>query len=163
MNQTGTLFKGIDTVVLWVQNLERARIWYLDKLGLEARHIDEAEGLAVLDTGGEGSITLRELKLGEKKPAPDSPTTFPVLFVEDPESFHKRLKAFPDSVKDPGVKVGAIQSHQGRILCFELWDLDQNRLQVHSHRSPEIGRPGPGSGPPGLGEREISDISTGSF
>ncbi len=134
MNQTRTLFKGIDTVVLWVRNLERARKWYLDKLGLEANHVDKTEGLAVLDTGGETSITLRELKPGGKKQAIDGPTTFPVLLVDDPESLHKRLKAFPDSFKDPGVEVGPIQIHHGAILWFELWDLDQNRLQARSYR-----------------------------
>ncbi len=88
-----------------------------------------------MDAGAETTITLRELEPRDKKPATDSPTTFPILLVDDPESLHRRLKSFPDSVRDPGVEVGPIH-HQGTILWFELWDLDQNRLQARSHHPP---------------------------
>ncbi len=146
MQQTTSHFKGVDTVILWVRNLDRSRKWYLEKLGLEAKHVDKSEGLAILETGGETSITLQELKPGGRKPASDTQTSLQVLLVDGVESLHKRLKAFPDSLKEPGVEVGPIRGGPNGTRWFELWDLDQNKLHACSYQRPS---PAPGNAGPG--------------
>ncbi len=131
--EKSTPFSRVDAVVLRVRNLKRARKWYRDKLGLEASFVDAMDRIAILKVGVETSISLRELKAGEKKVPSDAQGSFPVLYTVDVRGVHKHLKFFIDSLKDPGVEVGPINGEPGKIEWFEWWDIDQNKLEVRHY------------------------------
>jgi catechol 2,3-dioxygenase-like lactoylglutathione lyase family enzyme len=60
-------FTKVDTVIVRVPDLEKARKWYEEKLGLQPAVTSEKERLVIFKTGGETSFTVYELKPGEEK------------------------------------------------------------------------------------------------
>ena len=52
------LLQGIDTTIVRVSNIEAAKTWYQDKLGLSSVWDNPTSRLVVLDAGGSTSITL---------------------------------------------------------------------------------------------------------
>lgn len=111
------LFKGIDTVIIRVSNLDRSLSWYRDKLGLEVQFEDPGLRLAVLDTGGASSLTLWETI------EPVSPASvFPILKTFDAQECRTQLRAAGvetgDLLEDPGVKY------------FTFCDPDGNKLEA---------------------------------
>jgi catechol 2,3-dioxygenase-like lactoylglutathione lyase family enzyme len=107
-----TLFKGLDTVVIRVRDLERARTWY-------ERTLD----LAVLDLGGGPTLTLWEWGAGEAPPA-GPPVAFPVLLPQN------EIETTRDMLARRGVDVGPLEGEVGGLRFFSFTDPDGNRLEV---------------------------------
>jgi catechol 2,3-dioxygenase-like lactoylglutathione lyase family enzyme len=120
------VFRGLDTVLVRVRNIDLAKRWYLEKLGLAEPYFDPAERLAVFDLGGTTSLTLWELKPGETPCSPDHARTFPIFSVADARETATLLR-------DRGVDVGQVVD-SGGVTYFTFKDLDGNLLeacQVH--------------------------------
>lgn len=60
-------FTKVDTVIVRVPDLEKARKWYEENPGLQSGVTSEKERLVIFKTGGETSFTIYELKPGEEK------------------------------------------------------------------------------------------------
>ncbi|HEY4822496.1 MAG TPA: VOC family protein [Candidatus Bathyarchaeia archaeon] len=121
--KTTNLFAKVDTVIVRVSDLEKARRGYQDKLSLQPGFTDEKERIVVFNTGGETSFTIWELKPGAKKATAKTPSSFPIFYAPDIIKAHKELK-------ERGVKLGSIQGKPGETQWFEFWDLDQNLLEA---------------------------------
>jgi catechol 2,3-dioxygenase-like lactoylglutathione lyase family enzyme len=120
------VFRGLDTVLVRVRNIDLAKRWYLEKLGLAEPYFDPAERLAVFDLGGTTSLTLWELKPGETVCSPDHARTFPIFSVADARETATLLR-------ERGVDVGQVVN-SGGVTYFTFKDLDGNLLeacQVH--------------------------------
>ena len=115
------LFERIDTIILRVRDYEAAADWYIERLGLEATHIDAAEGLAVLAFDGH-SLTLWQLKPGEALPPRGTCVPFPIFVAADAAALHAELQG-------RGVAVESLQEGGG-VRFFSFWDLDGNRLEA---------------------------------
>lgn len=123
MNKAG-IFSRLDTVILRVEDLQKSEVWYKEKLGFSPGYRDEQEKLIVFDLGGTTSLTIYQLKPGEKLPRPGqgSATTFPIFLAEDASKTHEILKS-------RGVAVEAVQEGGG-VRYFGFFDLNGNRLEV---------------------------------
>ena len=120
------IFRGLDTVLLRVRDVDRARAWYQEKLGFGEPYFDAGERLAVFDLGGSTSLTLWELKPGERLADGDQPRQFPIFSVEDARTAWGLLRGRGVSVN--GVVEG------GGVTYFTFQDPDGNHLeacQVH--------------------------------
>ena len=118
------LFTKVDTVIVRVPDLERARKWYEENLDLEPGFIDtRKDRLVIFKTGGETSFTIYELKPGEERPTGKTPASYPILYAPDIIAAHRHLT-------EHGVKVGPVQGTPGRTQWFSFWDLDQNLIEV---------------------------------
>lgn len=120
------VFLGLDTVLLRVTNIEAAREWYRTAFGFDEPYFDPAERLAVFSLGGTTSLTLWELKEGEKLPFRTEAATFPIFSVRD-------AKATRELLAGRGVEVGPIVDGGG-VTFFTFKDPDGNLLeacQVH--------------------------------
>jgi catechol 2,3-dioxygenase-like lactoylglutathione lyase family enzyme len=117
-------FSRIDTVIVRVRNLEQARDWYQQRLGLDPVYFDANERLVVCGFGGATSLTIWELK-PEEEPSFSSGNlgTYPIFFSEDIEAAHQDLA-------ERGVKVGSIQEGNGGVRWFRFWDLEGNIFEV---------------------------------
>lgn len=120
MDSPAPLFSRIDTVIVRVRDVDRARDWYSDKLGLRSVFDDPAERLSVLDAGG-CSLTLWELKPGESAGAAAC-GTFPIFAAEDAEAAHAELGR-------RGVAAEPVQEG-GSVRFFTFRDPDGNRLEA---------------------------------
>jgi catechol 2,3-dioxygenase-like lactoylglutathione lyase family enzyme len=116
------LFSRIDTIILRVGDLERARAWYAETLGLTAVFHDEREGLAVLPVGESGSVTLWRLAPGEEPPARDAAGSYPIFASADAAADRGALLA-------RGVDVGELAEAPG-VRFFSFRDPDGNRLEA---------------------------------
>jgi catechol 2,3-dioxygenase-like lactoylglutathione lyase family enzyme len=54
----GGLFDGLDTVLLWVRDVNAAEAWYREWFGLTRTFANPSERLVVFDVGGSTSLTL---------------------------------------------------------------------------------------------------------
>jgi catechol 2,3-dioxygenase-like lactoylglutathione lyase family enzyme len=120
------VFRGLDTVLVRVRNIELAKRWYLERLGLAEPYFDPAERLVVFDLGGSTSLTLWELKVGETLCSPYHARTFPIFAVADARETSNLLRK-------RGVDVGQVID-SGGVTYFTFKDLDGNVLegcQVH--------------------------------
>ncbi|ASS76660.1 hypothetical protein CIG75_17915 [Tumebacillus algifaecis] len=115
------LFERVDTVILRVQDLQAARAWYEQKLGLTAGYYDEAEGYLVLNLS-ETPISLYQLRAGETRPSKGAAGSYPILFTKEIERVHAVLT-------ERGVEVEPIQTGGG-VSYFIFHDLDGNRLEA---------------------------------
>jgi catechol 2,3-dioxygenase-like lactoylglutathione lyase family enzyme len=133
VNQAG-IFTKLDTVIVRVRDLERARAWYDEKLGLKAAFIDDTEKLAVLGTGGATSLTIYQLKPREKLVTPPltfeaSPGgervagTYPIFCADDIKTTYELLKSRGVMV-EPEIHTG------GGGQWFAFSDLDGNKMEV---------------------------------
>ena len=122
MQRSAGLFTGLDTVLLRVRKLDEARAWYERTLGFSATYDDPNEGLVIFDLGGTTTLTLWQLKPGDRPPPPASATGFPIFGAADAKAAHAALKA-------RGVEAGAIQEGPG-VRYFGFLDPDGNRLEV---------------------------------
>jgi catechol 2,3-dioxygenase-like lactoylglutathione lyase family enzyme len=113
----------VDTVIVRVPDLEKARSWYEKKLGFQATYASDEERIVVFNVGSETSFTIFELKPGEKKESGKTQNSFPIFYAKDIAATHKELK-------ERGVKVGTIQGKSGETEWFEFWDFDGNLLEV---------------------------------
>jgi catechol 2,3-dioxygenase-like lactoylglutathione lyase family enzyme len=115
-------FARIDTIILRVRDLERARAWYAAALGLTAVYHDPAEGLAVLPVGETGSLTLWQLKPGEVPPGREAAGTYPIFAAAD-------AAADRDALLAHGVEVEPLAEGPG-VRFFAFRDPDGNRLEA---------------------------------
>lgn len=83
MTNRAGVFRGLDTVLLRVRDIDRAKAWYQEKLGFAHPYFDPVERLAVFDFGGTTSLTLWELKAGENLCPADHAKPFPIFSVVD--------------------------------------------------------------------------------
>lgn len=124
-NRAG-VFRGLDTVLLGVRDIDRAKAWYQEKLGFSDPYFDPAERLAVFEFGGTTSLTLWELKAGEILGPTDHAKPFPIFSVVDARQTWNLLR-------ERGVVVGEVVD-SGGVTYFTFRDLDDNVLeacQVH--------------------------------
>lgn len=121
MTATG-LFRKVDTVILRVADLNAAREWYREKLGVREHFRDQKENLAIVTVGGDTSLTLWQLKPGEEPVKATRAGSFPILMSDDVRKAHRTLS-------ERGVKVDPVQSG-GSVLWFAFYDLDGNRIEV---------------------------------
>lgn len=121
-------------MIVRVRDLEKARLWYEEKLGLKAAFIDETEKLAVLGTGGTTRLTIYQLKPREKLVTPPLAFegsaggervagTYPILCAED-------IKATYELLKSRGVAVEPEIHSGGGGQWFAFADLDGNKMEV---------------------------------
>lgn len=118
------LLQGIDTVIVRVSNIESARSWYAEKLGLKAVHEDQILKLVVMDTHSPTSLTLWET--GERIEPNPRAASYPIFRSPDAASAQKELSA-------RGVKVGEVVTDHV-VTYFTFFDPDGNILeacQVH--------------------------------
>ncbi len=121
MTATG-LFRKVDTVILRVADLNAAREWYREKLGVREHFRHQKENLVVLNVGGDTSLTLWQLKPGEEPASTTGSGAYPILMSDDVRKAHRMLS-------ERGVKVEPVQSG-GSTLWFAFYDLDGNRIEV---------------------------------
>ena len=116
-------FTRVDTVIVRVPDLDKVRKWYEEKLGFEAGFGGKKERIVAFKTGGETSLTIYELKPGEKKNPGQIPSSYPIFYAPDIAKAHQHLT-------DREVKVGPIEGDPKDTQWFSFWDLDQNLLEV---------------------------------
>lgn len=112
--------QGIDTIIIRVSNVERAKKWYQEKLSLKPIYDDPILNLVVLNSGGPTSLTL----LQTEKPIQNNPDTssYPIFKTLDANSAYRQLK-------EKDVKVGEV-IFDDSVSYFHFFDLDGNMLEV---------------------------------
>ncbi|HAI21668.1 MAG TPA: hypothetical protein DCM14_07235 [Clostridiales bacterium UBA8153] len=122
------IFKHLETVIIRVRDLDRAREWYREKLGLSQLYaLEVPDRLAVLDAGRHLSLTLWELKPGEAPVTGGPLATYPTFSVEDIHAAHRLLT-------QRGVRTTAVERGEG-VLWFLLYDPDGNVIEACQPRS----------------------------
>lgn len=82
-------FSRVDTVIVRVPDLDKARRWYEEKLGFEVGFVGKKERIVVFKTGGETSLTIYELKPGERKNTGEAPGSYPIFYASDIATAHQ--------------------------------------------------------------------------
>ena len=112
--------QGIDTVILRVRDVAKARSWYTEKLGFNCIHEDATLRLAVLDTFSPTSLTIwetdQEITINPKT------TPYPIFRTLDARTARMRLK-------ENEVRVGEIVTDHV-VTYFTFHDPDNNILEV---------------------------------
>lgn len=117
------LFSRIDTVILRVKNLKRARQWYEEVLELIPTYVGDGDHqIVVYKVGEETPLTIYQLQPDEVMPAKRFAISYPIFFAEDIVQVHAKLKS-------RGVDVGDIED-DGTVKFFGFRDTDGNRLEV---------------------------------
>lgn len=112
--------QGIDTIILRVSNIEKAKEWYTQKLGLRAIHQDEKLKLVVLDTFSPTSLTIWETN--ETINTNPRTATYPIFRAIDAQEAHAQLMSRE-------VHVGDLTSDHV-VTYFTFRDIDGNILEV---------------------------------
>jgi catechol 2,3-dioxygenase-like lactoylglutathione lyase family enzyme len=115
------LFERIDTVIVRVRDIEAAKRWYREKLGLEPTFEDDGEQLAVLGCGGT-SLTLWQWASHEAAPSPADAGCYPIFSAVDVEQAWRTLRT-------RGVTVEPV-TDAGGVRWFRFRDLDGNQLEA---------------------------------
>ena len=117
------VFKHLDTVIIRVRDLDRARAWYQEKLDLSVMYaLEEPDRLGVLYAGQKLSLTLWELKPGEQPVTGGQLGTYPVFSVDDIHATHRLLV-------QRGVRTTPVERGEA-VLWFLLYDLDGNAIEA---------------------------------
>ncbi len=117
------LFSRIDTVILRVKNLQKARQWYEGVLQLTPSYVGDGDHQIVIYKVGEGTpLTIYQLQPDEVMPAKRFATGYPIFFAEDIVRAHVQLQS-------RGVEVEDIED-DGAVQYFIFHDPDGNRLEV---------------------------------
>ncbi|WCF09546.1 VOC family protein [Paenibacillus thiaminolyticus] len=112
------MFERIDTVFVRVPDLEAAKTWYMEVLGLALRW--DNDHIAVLALG-ETPLTLMKTEASSFRPAAEAAFNF---YVKDAEAAHRYLQA-------AGVEVSAVEEGEG-VQWFLFQDHCGNALEVCS-------------------------------
>ncbi|SKB58023.1 Catechol 2,3-dioxygenase [Parapedobacter luteus] len=119
-----TALQGIDTVIVRVSDIGRAKQWYQEKLGLTPVWEDTKQQLVVLDTGSPTSLTLWQT---DKKATIDRElASYPIFRTTD-------AKLSWQVLRDKGADVGDL-IRDDHTTYFRCYDPDGNVLeacQVH--------------------------------
>ena len=116
------IFTRLDTVIVRVRDLVRAKAWYQEVLELTPRF--ETEFIVVFDTGGPTSLTI-------EYPGPEveaqvvrsgAARSYPIFYADDIDSVHELLTL-------RGVKAGSVQV-DGAVRYFAFEDLEGNFFNV---------------------------------
>lgn len=122
MTTTAGIFTRLDTVILRVRELERARSWYQEKLGLRLSFAQDEAGIAVFETGGSTSLTLWRLMPHEELQESETARAFPIFAADDVERVHALLAS-------RGVRVTELWEG-GAVRGFYFYDADGNQLEA---------------------------------
>lgn len=118
-----SLFKRLDTVIIRVRDLEKAKDWYTEVLEMEVGfESNEGEKIAVLNVGEGTPITLYELKEGEIVAEESKATSYPIFYPENIDDTYEVLT-------NRGVSLSRIED-DGGTRFFSFRDLDGNYLEV---------------------------------
>lgn len=112
------MFERIDTVFVRVPDLEAAKTWYMEVLGLALKW--ETAHIAVLAMG-ETPLTLMKTEASPFRPAAEAAFNF---YVKDATAAHRQLRA-------AGVEVSAVEEGEG-VQWFSFHDHCGNVLEVCS-------------------------------
>ncbi|MBG9795855.1 hypothetical protein ABD76_26795 [Paenibacillus dendritiformis] len=110
------MIERIDTVFVRVPDLEEAKTWYMEVLGLALKW--ENDHIAVLGLG-ETPLTLLKTEASSFRPAAEAAFNF---YVKDAEAAHRHLRA-------AGVEVSAVEEGDG-VKWFSFQDHCGNRLEA---------------------------------
>jgi catechol 2,3-dioxygenase-like lactoylglutathione lyase family enzyme len=118
------IFPKIDTVILRVKDLEKARRWYEEKLGFEAGYVGSKEKIVVFNLGTTPtSLTIYELKPGEKSSLKNGvQRTYPIFYSENINNSYETLR-------NRDVRVGKIEG-DSESQWFSFYDVDDNQLEA---------------------------------
>jgi catechol 2,3-dioxygenase-like lactoylglutathione lyase family enzyme len=118
------LLQGIDTIIIRVSDIEKAKKWYQEKLDLTPVWEDQSIKLVVLDTGSPTSLTIWQT---DKKIESNKETSsYPIFRTLDAKKTRQDLHS-------KGVNVGEVIDDNS-VKYFLFYDLDGNILeacQVH--------------------------------
>ena len=116
-----------DNLTVEVQNLEAARAWYKDRLGLRDSRVqgedDSGQPCADLELSGGGLVRLIEAEPGSSDARARTTAPRPILFASKLEKAHEWLT-------NRGIPVGPITSDSGGNRLFQFQDLDGNLIEV---------------------------------
>jgi catechol 2,3-dioxygenase-like lactoylglutathione lyase family enzyme len=112
--------QGIDTIILRVSDIAKAKAWYTEKLGLKAVHEDDKLKLVVLDTSSPTSLTIWETD--ETIQSNPRTAAYPIFRTINAKYAHEQLK-------DREVRVGDLTTDHV-VTYFTFRDLDNNVLEV---------------------------------
>ncbi len=116
------LFRKVDTVILRVSDLDKAREWYREKLGVRELFGKKQDNLIVVSVGGDTSLTLWQMNPGQELAPSNKLGSFPILMSDDVRKAYRTLT-------ERGVKTEPVQSG-GSVQWFAFFDLDGNRIEV---------------------------------
>jgi len=112
------IFEHLDTVIVRVRHLDKARAWYEEKLELKPAFVHS--DIVVFDTGGATSLTIWRMGEGEKLAPRHFQGCFSIFYPADLDAAYALLK-------DRGVEVGPFDS-DGDTRWFSFHDPEGNRL-----------------------------------
>lgn len=120
MQTIKNLLQGIDTVIIRVSDIENAKKWYRQKLGLTSIWEDQGIKLVVFDTGSPVSITLWET---QKPICHDRETaSYPIFRTADAALLHALLQ-------QENIDTGALINDE-HVTYFFFYDPDGNVLEA---------------------------------
>ncbi len=123
MSEKGEVFPKVDTVILRVKDLEKSRAWYEGKLGLRPGFVGKEEKLVVYKVGqGETTLTIYELKTGEKHTPKSLLQTHPIFYSRD-------IKIDYETLKGRGMRLDSIHEDEAGAW-FQFFDPDGNLLEA---------------------------------
>jgi catechol-2,3-dioxygenase len=112
--------QGIDTIIIRVSDINKAKSWYTEKLGFKNIHEDTKLRLVILDTFSPTSLTIWETDENVKNNP--KTTSYPIFRTANAADAHQQLKRL-------NVNVGELtQDHV--VTYFAFYDLDNNLLEV---------------------------------
>ncbi|MGN6533579.1 MAG: VOC family protein [Ginsengibacter sp.] len=114
------ILQGIDTIIVRVSDINQSKLWYQEKLGLQAVYEDSKIHLVVLDTNSPTSLTLWQTA----NPIQNNKETasYPIFRTFDAKTARQNLL-------DKGVNVSGLISDEV-IKYFQFFDPDNNVLEA---------------------------------
>jgi catechol 2,3-dioxygenase-like lactoylglutathione lyase family enzyme len=110
----------LHTTVFRVANLERSRRWYEEKLGMTVVYEDIHFKLISLEKGGNGRISLWEMRPGEAPTATAKEMAYIVFLTQDALEDYRILV-------ERGANVSPIEEYQQGLRMFWITDPDNHR------------------------------------